>query len=81
VSCVVGRRDHLQHIVNVQNQEKVPVVFDRLSFRQTLCASGLAKEPPDYLDVARHSDLRVALQRFSEQRLRLFAISWCGAID
>src|SRR5712692_9687893 len=40
----------------------------------------LVEERPGHLDVAGHSDLRVALQRFSQQRLRLFAISWCCAI-
>jgi hypothetical protein len=31
-----------------------------------LCASGLAEESLCHLDVARHSDLRVSLQRFAE---------------
>jgi hypothetical protein len=39
------------------------------------------EEGPGYLDVAGHSDLCVALQRFSEPRLRLFAITWGGAIN
>ena len=40
----------------------------------------LSEKSSGHLDVARHPDLRVSLQRFSEQRLRLFAITWGGAI-
>jgi hypothetical protein len=33
------------------------------------------------LDVACHSDTFVTLERLCEQRLRLFVIPWCGAIN
>jgi hypothetical protein len=40
----------------------------------------LIEERPGDPNVAGHSDLRVALQRFPDQRLRFFAIAWGGAI-
>jgi hypothetical protein len=43
--------------------------------------SRLVEERPGHLDVAGHSDLRVALQRFTKQGLRFFAITWGGAIN
>ena len=41
----------------------------------------LAEERPDHFDVAGHSDLRVSLQRVSDQRSRLFAITRSAAIQ
>ena len=41
----------------------------------------LVEKSLGHLDVARHSDIRVNLQRFAEYRLRFFAIIWHGAID
>ena len=46
-----------------------------------LSSGGLFDESLDYLDMARHSDMRVSLQRFTKQRLRLFAITRSAAID
>src|SRR6202035_1096190 len=40
----------------------------------------MAEEGPSHLEVAGRSDLRVALQRFSKQHLRSFAITWRCAI-
>ncbi|MGB6562026.1 MAG: hypothetical protein WBE69_05435, partial [Candidatus Binataceae bacterium] len=51
-----------------------------ISFPVLLSAGTLVEEGLAYLDVAGHSDLRVAPQRFSEQRLRFFAITWGAAI-
>ena len=42
---------------------------------------GLAEECLSHLDVARHSDTFVTLQRPIEQRLCCFAITGSGAID
>jgi len=39
------------------------------------------EQRPGHLDVAGHSDLRIGFQRFSEQGLRLLAITWGGAIN
>ena len=39
------------------------------------------EESLSHLDVAGHADTFVTLQRLIEQRLRLFAIPWGGAID
>ena len=41
----------------------------------------LVEEGLGYLDMAGHSYLRIALQRFCEQRLRFFTITWGCAID
>jgi hypothetical protein len=51
-------------------------------FRVALLSAGSPiEEALGHLDVAGHSDLRVALQGFSEQPLRLFAIAWGTAVN
>jgi hypothetical protein len=46
-----------------------------------LCAGGLVKKSLRYLDVTRHSDTFVTLQRLIEQLSRFFVITRCRPID
>src|ERR1700735_5886880 len=50
-----------------------------MRFTPTLSAA--CEQSLGHLDVARHSNLRVTLQRFTEQRFRFLAITCGGAID
>src|SRR6266849_4296377 len=51
-------------------------ISDRPAIRPRPGEEGLS-----HLDVARHSDIAVTLQRLTKKRLRFAAITWGGAID
>jgi hypothetical protein len=67
-------------------QDFVRDPFSKISYAVFVCdlllpIGGSGEERLSHLDVARHSDLRVGSERLAEQRLRLFAITWGGAIN